>query len=974
MLKNNNHESSSSSSQATEITLSNKEQKLYHNWIVEIYQNLKTPGSKPLEQLLKSYASKNEGRGTHILALALSRAEVFRDESKTDKMSLMTFAVLRAMTCLTADERERMRDALKLMLPFCSKLLPRERHPLMLVFDNADELKPIRKRHQFVEIVKVFLDDPEIFNIKGKQFGSNIIHSAAMFDCGSLFLLLDKRPDMINSLTSTGGTPLMSAIQYKQTNNAIEMINKRNADLNQRNNQGASPLALAIALGNIEVAACLLEKGCGVDADTNFSSGFNEAMINVLSNAGYFLVKNHIDGAKEVADFLCRHNTMISGKLGFFSLISQDKQSMEVISTPDQILNTKIIPSDSQIIRLHRSFLEVKNQHENTDKESIKTWYISTLYAAFNERFPNPSQHNIEIQKPRTPQSESLDLDLLPTLLTTVASSESMISELESYQSRANRIFDHENRSPSSIERLKKHLASMERSSRITLMKINLDDPDQETELLEFVEKIIYQYLQKILLPLILRATKSDIEEMMNNINYFIAAATEHVFNSQAKSFLPLIETIDTIVKRYKEVDILYGQICELNLLGSTQKIIFYAECGFYGELVEILEQIKGFGLMFTKNEYNDSCIYALIAVMKHALDHLPETPSDIELKLKVLEGMDSLLVTITEKRHDLREGLNQVRAKFKTKHDTLGPIRLNLITAAMQKNQEIYRLEEASESKIKISFEKKFLSLVDPTLLRKHLKTLEIRETTSQFYSLTINNASLTELYGVIDKLNNLDVDALKPKVTNTLTTATEAIENQSSSSSSFYVETNPQADVIRQPIKKEKAKVKTAPVEPLPEPVIDLAVIIAQIRVTLGLPNSAEVFHIDHRGFPESRRHLCFGLWGEISGKNITTIPEQVLKSHHDLAVTGKVVTQAHGANGLKASKVMNESGDLVNGLKTKYCKSNHRIYSAPVNVDTNTGEQAVVYVFGVAAGHKEEAPKINTTAIINKLKVKV
>jgi len=98
---------------------------------------------------------------------------------------------------------------------------------------------------------------------------------------------------------------------------------------------------------------------------------------------------------------------------------------------------------------------------------------------------------------------------------------------------------------------------------------------------------------------------------------------------------------------------------------------------------------------------------------------------------------------------------------------------------------------------------------------------------------------------------------------------------------------------------------------------------------------------------------------------------IPVETIKSHHDLAITGKVVTFAYRQNGLKPSKVIDATtGKYVEGLKTKRSSDDIRIHSAPIKVKLNTQEEVLLYVFGEATDHKQNAPSLDAQAMVSKI----
>jgi ankyrin repeat protein len=421
MLKSNSNNSGSSSSQsAAETTLSNKEQKLLSSWTTDIYINIKTPGSKSLEATLKKYASTNEGRGAQILTLVLTQQEVFKDETKKDKVPLIHYAVIRAMNTPESSERARIRDAIKQMLVYCSKALPLETHPLMILFNNSEESKRVRIKHEFIEILRLFLDCPEIFDIRGKSNSSNIVHAASIFPCGSLFLLLDKRPDMLNMTSTSGGTPLFSAIQHGQTQNAIKMIKELKPDLTHRNNQGGSALTGAVFMANEEVIVALLDQGCPIDADTCFLNHSTPSVLKLLSKSGFFLAKEHVRGEQGLLPMVARHPNPESFKLGFFCLESADGKSLEHIVTPEQMRQSRIIPTTAEIKRLHLSFLEVIEYQKNAKANTVESDHIKNLYTAFESKFPNVDKVTAKIQAVTTAQVEFLDLSALPMNLSRI--------------------------------------------------------------------------------------------------------------------------------------------------------------------------------------------------------------------------------------------------------------------------------------------------------------------------------------------------------------------------------------------------------------------------------------------------------------------------------------------------------------------------------------------------------------------------
>jgi hypothetical protein len=1000
MLKQK-HNGSSSSAAEPSLTLSKSEKKLALNWNANIAN-----ANQPAE-LLQRYAKEKDGHGAVILAHALNLVISTSINKKQMHCTLLYSTTAKAIYAANAHIRQAAIETIKELLKYGAKVRTEGPCPILLLL-NADEFESAERiQRKFPSILAPFLEYPETFEIRG-EYDANIAHLFARHSCGCLPLILKKRRDLLNTKQSNGRTILAVAIEKNQTKNALMLINDFRADLSLIVNNPQRALSLAIFLGNLPVTQALLRRGAPIETQANSMIPDNQDLIWELANAGYFLCNNHTNIFKDKLQNLSNMREAIQ-KTCFFTLESEDGKQSEQIFNEIELLTTKIVPSPEQIKRLHLTFLELISANaeleskataklgidsfdpfldENFKIESLgidaEKWacpevidyiymtHLQLLYDAFKIKFP--LRELLQFIPPEAPhsQDEIHGPDRIQAYIYTGSLHRTNHSFLEHLDESAKKVLRSPLTTEIKIDDLMKVIHRFHQA--IMVMLTNYFDHTQENiAFKQFAFKMQYRFATKII-PIFLRlANTAQLDKMADALLMISSLACNHFDEDTKDSSLRMIELLESIRMTYSKHDLHQLEKTFL-MLSHIVKFKMFAENYLYDALKETLGSMNSILTIVLKESTRDSFQKMLSVSFDTLIKRMSFTMSEITDQAEIIDLIESMVNELIKKGATRKSWFQETLGLCKNAKSDIQGVYRKLALDLKGHSAGIFELGDFNGKAIKLSVALSSEAPIDIKLLRARLKKIDQIEYSNGVHYFHVEGLSQEKIDQTILALKSLTLEEVKAQAADESTPISPSSATSDEGVPQGVITSEVKAE--KQVIKKQKNKVPSQPVSQMGGP-SSLRVtqemfneVKAGLKTALDLREDADLFPIDHPGFRESRKHLCFGLWSDISSKKPGTLTDEILESHHDLARTGKVATFAYGQNGLKPNKVIDAStGKYVEGLKTKRVSDDLRINSAPVKVKINSKEEVLLFVFGVATDHKQDAPKIDTAAIIAK-----
>lgn len=198
---------------------------------------------------------------------------------------------------------------------------------LLLVFVAGCSSLPPREAAAYIESIK----GPKY---KESDDANNMLAAIAYHDTAMVRKLLKKGVDANISLSSTHMTPLMVAIQDDRTD-IIKILLENGANVNAKNNNGATAFGIAVMMGNIEIVKLFLKAGADVNSYYAGMSSLQIAITNRNKDVFKLLIENDAnvnalsDGGQTALHFLAKPLNTSSPPPSFIKY-SKDWNDIEV--------------------------------------------------------------------------------------------------------------------------------------------------------------------------------------------------------------------------------------------------------------------------------------------------------------------------------------------------------------------------------------------------------------------------------------------------------------------------------------------------------------------------------------------------------------------------------------------------------------------------------------------------------------------
>ncbi|MFC1650656.1 ankyrin repeat domain-containing protein [Candidatus Latescibacterota bacterium] len=141
-------------------------------------------------------------------------------------------------------------------------------------------------------IRKILIDNPELKNMRGRNGGS-LYHYVIFGEQFAILRILFEEKVPLGIRDNDGNTPLLMAIKYNNSE-VVRLMLENNADPEKKNGDGARPLEIALENGFYYIADMLIEKGSEISIHCAALLGLTDNVISLLKDKPSLVnSKNH---------------------------------------------------------------------------------------------------------------------------------------------------------------------------------------------------------------------------------------------------------------------------------------------------------------------------------------------------------------------------------------------------------------------------------------------------------------------------------------------------------------------------------------------------------------------------------------------------------------------------------------------------------------------------------------------------------
>lgn len=758
-------------------------------------------------------------------------------------------------------------------------------------------------------------------------------------------------------------TLLYTATRYRQDNIARILIEKYNADINAINHGDLNVLANTIHFHSSSTINLLLAKGCSINAFTNVIISDDALKSSVvLMASGYFIPFTHrepINSIKISAHFGIPIDKF---KNPIFYLISKDNtQDMELITNVEELKASTVIPSEVQIERLTLSFQEAMLYDKDEE--------LSLLFETFKEKFGVKSSA-APISYYAVKEQNVIDFSFSKIIYEGIknADNEAYIDMLRGVLKAITR---NESLNMLSQEELQKTLAAFSDTLRIATNFIasNLD----RTDFRNLTYITAYKYFKHMLPRIIACSSRDYLAANEYNFINIIFVSENYILTDIEKYEISAIAIINLIVNKFKAERLNSDLISQLEIAAEIININAYSKAEFYDELVNSVDAIKSHRDSIKNRDSRLESDYNVTASYITCLRYLKPSAYHFKAQVAIIQSI-KLYLHMQGKKDTM--GLPRLHALFEERtqdiHD-LYDIILNYIETPFI---ECTFCEDRQSLLLNFPdhFDKRKVKLIMDDMIHRYP---DVKRLGNQ-YKVPYFGMSLHDLSGLVYELEHLkDTDILPDAMDNTGSALDLA--KPTSNDKNYYLPppnsctSRPMTAAYRRHLSDNDGQANTITAQ-APKSKLSLDEIKNEIRGKLGLSADAEIYQMIHPRYPESRQHLCWGVWLPRAMENRPeAVTNELLERHHALLKNqARLEIHASGENGFKSTEIMNlETGKTECTYKTKRAKENLRIIAVPYQVNISTQEKASIYCFGLIDMHDKNTVEIDPRVFLEKHK---
>lgn len=945
--------------------LSKKQMKMADAWALNIKAKLDKGFVEG--QNIAEYIDGLAKTNLQILQGTLNSSHPF--ESPRNQLTLLDLAISLGLMHHTTAVRKQAAMAVASLLKYATHPSKQVNDALVLYYDY------FRKLHSTNTLIDIdaaktmlysFLEYPDTWNVTSCDADTLAHIAIQMGDEALLESALAYNPLWLEAKNKhLKETLLYTATRYRQDNIARILIEKYNADINAVNQGDLNVLANTIYFHSSSTINLLLSKGCSINAFTNVIISDDALKSSVvLMASGYFIPFTHREPINSIK--ISAHFGIPTDKFKnpIFYLISKDNaQDMELITNIEELKASTVIPSDVQVERLTLSFQEAMLYDKDEE--------LSLLFETFKEKYGVKSS-TAPISYYAVKEQNVKDFSFSKILYEGIKYADNA-AYIEMLRGVLKAITRKESLTQLSQEEFRNTLKAFSDSLQTAtgFIACNLDCTDYQS----LVYLTAYKYFKHMLPQIIASSHREFYTSNEYSFINIIFVATNHILSDIEKYEIRAIATIRLTVQKLKQASVNSDVISQLELAIEIININSYSKAEFYNELFNSVEAIKSHRNSIKRKECRLESDYNVASSYINCLKNIKPNSYDTKEQVSIIHSIKLYCQMQVKKDTTILLALNAlIEERTHEIH--------NLYATVLQSVQTPFIECTLSEDKQSLllnfpeHFDKRKTKLLMDTMMRRYPDVKRLNNS----YKLCYFGMPLYDLTAVIYELQNLNDSDLLPDAAND--EDEDAVQDHAKPMSelkNYYLPppesctSRPMTSAYRrQASDNDVQEITSAPQAPDGKPSLDE--IKNEIRGKLGLSADAEIYQMIHPRYPESRQHLCWGVWLPRAMENRPeAVTDESLERHHALLKNqARLEIHASGENGFKSTEIMNlETGKTECTYKTKRAKENLRIIAVPYQVSISTQEKASIYCFGLIDMHDKTTVEIDPRTFLEKHK---